>query len=249
MSFLLMFAITFVILQVSVLCTTIYLHRAQCHRGLDLHPLVGNLMHLHLSLFTGIVPREWVAVHRKHHHFSDKEGDPHSPYLLGLWNVFLGNFWYYRQEIRNPGTIKKYTPDHVDDLIDKIPGTSHGVYAGAAIFVGIAYAFLGSFWAALAWGLGLWLFHIVGYILLNSSINSFCHMVGYRNWENKATNIQWLALLTGGEALHNNHHEYPSSAKFGLRNREFDPAWPIIRILEKVGLAEVRPEPIAKAAA
>src|SRR6516162_5456567 len=105
MSLLWMFIITVVILQASVFVTTIYLHRAMCHRGLELHPVVANLMHLHLSLFTGIVPREWVAVHRKHHHFSDKEGDPHSPYLFGLWQVFLGNYFFYRCETRNAATV------------------------------------------------------------------------------------------------------------------------------------------------
>ena len=249
MSFLWMFLITVVILQVSVFSTTIYLHRAMCHRGLDLHPLVANLMHAHLSLFTGIVPREWVAVHRKHHHHSDKEGDPHSPYLLGLWKVFLGNFWYYRQETKNAATIRKYTPDHKDDLIDRIPGNSHGVYLGGLIFAGIAYLFTGTLLSAILWGAGLWLFHIVGYILLNSSINSFCHMVGYRNWNNKATNIQWVALLTGGEGLHNNHHEFPTSAKFASKALEIDPAWPVIWMLQKLGLAQVRQEPLAKAAA
>ena len=93
MPFLWMLSITVCILQVSVFVTTIYLHRSMCHRGLDLHPLVGSLMHLELSLFTGIVPRDWVAVHRKHHHFSDREGDPHSPYREGLWKVFFGNYF------------------------------------------------------------------------------------------------------------------------------------------------------------
>ena len=234
-----MFLITCVILQASVFITTIYLHRAQCHRGLDLHPVVANLMHLELSLFTGIVPREWVAVHRKHHHYSDKEGDPHSPYLLGLWHVFFGNYFYYKKEIASESTIRKYTPDHKPDLVDRIPGIRFGVLGGLAIFM------LMFGWA---WGIAAWVFHVVAYILLNSSINSICHMIGYRNFDNKATNVQLIALLTGGEGLHNNHHEYPSSAKFALRKREIDPAWFVIRTLETFGLASVRPEPVAKAA-
>jgi stearoyl-CoA desaturase (delta-9 desaturase) len=234
-----MFLITCAILQVSVFITTIYLHRAMCHRGLDLHPVVANLMHLELSLFTGIVPREWVAVHRKHHHFSDREGDPHSPYLLGLWQVFFGNYFYYKAEIKNEATIRKYTPDHKPDFVDKIPGIRYGVLGGLAIFM------LMFGWA---WGLAAWAFHVVAYILLNSSINSICHMMGRRNFNNKATNVQFIAFLTGGEGLHNNHHEYPSSAKFALRGREIDPAWFVIRVLEGLGLASVKPEPVAKAA-
>jgi stearoyl-CoA desaturase (delta-9 desaturase) len=239
MNFLWMFLITVAILQVSVFVTTIYLHRAMCHRGLELRPWVASLMHLHLSLFTGIVPREWVAVHRKHHHFSDKEGDPHSPYLFGLWKVFFHNYFMYRKEIANPATVRKYTPDYRPDWVDRIPFIRYGALYGLAIFM------LMFGWA---WGLAAWAFHVVGYIFLNASINSICHMIGYRNYDNLATNHQFIALLTGGEGLHNNHHEYPSSAKFALKRREIDPAWPVIRLLTSLGLASVRPEPIAKAA-
>jgi stearoyl-CoA desaturase (delta-9 desaturase) len=237
----LMLLITIAILQVSVFLTTIYLHRAMCHRGLELNPIVENLMHLQLGLFTGIVPRQWVAVHRKHHHFSDREGDPHSPYIFGLWQVFFGNFFYYRAEIKNEATIRKYTPDYRPDFIDRIPGfnNGYGAYFGLAIFM------LMFGWA---WGLGMWAFHVVAYVLLNSSINSICHMIGYRNYDNLATNHQFIALLTGGEGLHNNHHEYPSSAKFALKAWEIDPAWPVIWLLERFGVAHVKEEPIAKAA-
>jgi stearoyl-CoA desaturase (delta-9 desaturase) len=235
-----MFIITVVIMQASVFVTTIYLHRAQCHRGLELHPMVANLMHLELVLFTGIVPREWVAVHRKHHHFSDKEGDPHSPYLFGLWNVFFNNFWMYRKETKNQATIRKYTPDYKSDLVDKVPVLAkHGIYLGIAIFM----LMFGP-----AWGIAMFLFNAVGYIFLNASINSICHMIGYRNFDNLATNHQFIALLTGGEGLHNNHHEHPSSAKFALRSGEIDPAWPIIWTLERLGLATTLKESIAKAA-
>jgi stearoyl-CoA desaturase (delta-9 desaturase) len=234
-----MFLITVVILQVSVFFTTIYLHRAMCHRGVDLHPLVGNLMHLELTLFTGVVPREWVAVHRKHHHHSDEEGDPHSPYLLGLWKVFFGNYFYYRAEIKNQSTVRKYTPDYRPDWVDRIPGIRFGVFGGLAIFI------LMFGWT---WGAAAWAFHVVGYVFLNASINSLCHMVGYRNYDNLATNLRFVAWITGGEGLHNNHHEFPSSAKFALKRGEFDPSWPVIRLLERFGLARVKPEPVAKAA-
>jgi len=239
MSLLWMSVITLVILQMSVFFTTIYLHRALCHRGLELHPAVATLMHLELALFTGIVPREWIAVHRKHHHFSDREGDPHSPYLLGLWNVLFGNYFLYNRELKDKTTIVKYTPDYKPDLLDRIPVIRIGAWAGFLIFV------LMFGWA---WGAAAWAVHGLLYILLNSSINSLCHMVGYRNYDNLATNIQIIALLTGGEGLHNNHHEFPSSAKFATKRSEFDPAWPMIRLLESLGLARVKPQPIAKAA-
>lgn len=239
MSLLWICIITFVILQLSVFFTTIYLHRSITHRGVELHPAVGFFMHLHLSLFTGVIPREWAAVHRKHHHFSDKEGDPHSPYVYGLWKVFFGNYFYYRIETKNTATILKYTPDYHEDWLDRMPFMRWGVLGGLAIFM-LMFGWLSG---ALAWAA-----HVVLYILLNSSINSICHMIGYRNYENLATNLQSIALLTGGEGLHNNHHEYPTSARFSLKRGEFDPAWPVIRVLETLGLAKVNRIPIAKAA-
>jgi stearoyl-CoA desaturase (Delta-9 desaturase) len=233
--------ITFVILQVSVFSTTIYLHRCVTHRGLQLHPALELLMHLELMLFTGIVPREWAAVHRKHHHHSDEEGDPHSPRVFGMWTVLFGNYFLYRKETRNITTIRKYTPDYRPDALDRLPlGLQH-----YAVFGGLAIFMLMFGWA---WGLAAWGVHIVAYILLNSSINSLCHMIGYRNFDNLATNIQLIALFTGGEGLHNNHHEFPTSARFALRGREIDLAWPVIRFLERCGLAKVSQLPIAKAA-
>jgi len=231
--------VTLVILQVSVLFTTIYLHRAKTHRALELHPAVGFLMHLELTLFTGVVPRQWAAVHRKHHHFSDVAGDPHSPYLYGMWTVLFGNYFFYRKEARNPAVVRKYTPDWKDDAIDRVPGAEFGVFAGLVIFMLLFGAW---------WGLAAWAAHIVLYVLLNSSINSICHMVGYRNFDNKATNVQSIALLTAGEGLHNNHHQYPTSARMSVRRGEIDLAWGVIRALEICGLARVNRLPLAKAA-
>jgi stearoyl-CoA desaturase (delta-9 desaturase) len=240
MSLLWMALITLVILQASVFFTTIYLHRAKTHRGLELHPVIGFLMHLELTVFTGVIPREWAAVHRKHHHFSDEEGDPHSPYLLGLWQVLFGNYFYYRKEAHNKETIRKYTPEWRNDLIDRIPGTQFGVLVGFGVFM----LMFGWMWGAIAM-----VTHMVLYVLLNSSINSICHMKGYRNFPNKATNVQTIALMTAGEGLHNNHHAYPTSALMALKPREFDPAWPVIRLLEMCKLAKVKPLPAAKRAA
>jgi stearoyl-CoA desaturase (delta-9 desaturase) len=240
MSLLWMAIITLVLLQTSVFFTTIYLHRCKTHRGLELHPVVGLIMHAELALFTGIVPRQWAAVHRKHHHFSDKEGDPHSPYLYGLWTVLFGNYFFYRKEAKNATVVKKYTPDWKEDFLDKLPLMEYGALGGLAIFM-----LMFGVW----WGLAAWTTHVVLYIFLNSSINSVCHMIGYRNYDNKATNLQWIAFLTAGEGLHNNHHEFPTSARFAQRGHEIDLAWPLIRLLEKCGLAKVSQLPLAKAAA
>src|ERR1044072_3299993 len=165
MSFLWMGIITVVILQTSVLFTTIYLHRYRTHKGLELHPVVGFLMHLELALFTGIVPRQWAAVHRKHHHFSDQEGDPHSPYLYGMWTVLFGNYWMYRKEAGKPETIRKYTPDWKNDPLDKIKIFKHGIWAGLVLFT-LMFGYV--------WGPVAWLTHNLFYIVLNSMINSVC---------------------------------------------------------------------------
>jgi stearoyl-CoA desaturase (delta-9 desaturase) len=231
--------ITVVILKMSVFFTTIYLHRGLTHRGLELHPAAALFMHLHLGLFTGIKPREWIAVHRKHHHFSDKEGDPHSPLIYGLWTVLFGNAFLYRREAANAKTIRKYTPDYHEDFLDKLPFQNWLALGGMAVFV-LMFGWLAGVIAFLA--------QAVIYILLNSSINSICHVVGYRNYDNQATNLQIIAWITGGEGLHNNHHEYPTSARFSMRLGEFDPSWPIIRLLEVLRLAKVNRVPIARAA-
>ena len=241
MSILWMSVITLVILQVSVFFTTIYLHRCKTHRGLELNPAVGLLMHLELSLFTGMIPRQWAAVHRKHHHFSDEEGDPHSPYLYGMWTVLFGNYFMYRKEAQEQADGGASTRRIGRTTCSTgLPCMSFAPLAGMAIFM-----LMFGVW----WGLAAWFAHVVLYILLNSSINSVCHMVGYRNFDNKATNLQSIALLTAGEGLHNNHHQYPTSARFAHFPREIDLAWPIIRALEACGLAKVKQLPMAKAAA
>ena len=240
MSLLWMIVIALVVMKISVFCTTIYLHRTLTHRGMEVHPAVAFLFHLHLTLFTGISPREWVAVHRKHHQYSDKEGDPHSPYLLGLWKVLFGNAFYYRRVAKDPVAVRKYTPDYKGTVIDRIPGQGYGIVLGTVIFSLV----FGSW----PWGICLFIAQAIAYILLNSSINSICHVVGYRNFDNLATNVRLIALITGGEGLHNNHHEYPTSAHFAMGRFEVDTAWPIIRTLEKLGLARVKRIPVAKAA-
>jgi stearoyl-CoA desaturase (Delta-9 desaturase) len=158
-----------------------------------------------------------------------------------MWTVLFGNYFLYRKEANNPATIRKYTPDYRLDALDRLPmwTQNYGIFAGLAVFM------LMFGWA---WGLAAWVVQTAAYVLLNSSINSLCHMIGYRNFDNLATNIRLVALLTGGEGLHNNHHEFPTSARFALRGREIDLAWPVIWFLERCGLAKINRLPIAKAA-
>jgi stearoyl-CoA desaturase (delta-9 desaturase) len=217
--------------QVAVYSTTIYLHRAVTHRALVLHPFAAWVFRFCIWLTTGIVPREWVAVHRKHHAFTDEEGDPHSPRLEGFWKVQLGNVFYYIRTLRDPEVVRRYARDVKEDVWDRwlFNRGTLGTLAGTALLCWI----LGVWWGLFAAGL-----HAVMYVfVLSSSINGLCHYAGYRNFDNTATNVRLIAWLTGGEGLHNNHHGFPRSPKFSIRRGEFDPAWPIIRLLTLLRLA------------
>lgn len=219
------------VLQAAVFSTTIYLHRAAAHRALGLHPAVRWLFRLTLWMTTGMVARQWVAVHRKHHAFTDEKGDPHSPYLEGFWHVQLGNIFYYVKEARNKETVKEYAKDIEQDGWDRYV-FNHGAW-GPLIGIVLLCLVLGIKWGLLAAGIHAFLYVFV----LSSSINGLCHYVGYKNFDNTATNLRVLALLTGGEGLHNNHHGFPRSPKFSVRPSEIDPAWSVITLLTWLDLA------------
>jgi stearoyl-CoA desaturase (Delta-9 desaturase) len=224
--------VALVIIQIAVFSTTIFLHRSATHRSLVLHPAVAWVFRLALWLTTGITTKQWVAVHRKHHAFTDQEGDPHSPALKGFWSVQLGNVFHYIKEARNPDVIERYARDIQDDWWDR-RFFNYGT-AGVVLGTALLCAVLG-----LGWGLLAASVHLVTYVfVLSSSINGLCHHVGYKNFDNTATNIRLLALMTGGEGLHNNHHGFPRSPKFSFRRSEFDPAWPVIRLLVALNLAK-----------
>jgi stearoyl-CoA desaturase (delta-9 desaturase) len=229
--------------QVAVLATSIYLHRALAHRSLHLHPLADLTFRTVLWLTTGQCRRQWVAVHRKHHTFTDREGDPHCPRLLGFWRVQLFNVAYYVREARNAETLDTFAPDLRPDRIDRAI-FSHGVL-GLGVGLGLLCALIG-----LGPGLVAGLLHAVLYVFVMAPlINALGHWRGSRNFEDTAYNWRLLAWVTGGESLHNNHHAHPRSAKFGMRRSEFDPSWPIIRCLAALGLLVSQGPPIAWARA
>jgi stearoyl-CoA desaturase (delta-9 desaturase) len=224
--FLLAAAVTLAVTEAAVIATSVYLHRGLAHRALRLHPIADFIFRCILWVSTGQNRREWVAVHRKHHAFTDKEGDPHSPLLLGFWKVQLGNVFYYVREARNPETITRWARDIKDDVWDRLIfnwGT-----AGAVVGITIAMLLLGPIW-----GISVAVAHFVLYVfVLAPAINALGHWWGRKNFlTNSATNLRILAWLTGGESLHNNHHAYPSSPKFSMRRFEFDPSWVVIKVL------------------
>lgn len=230
-SVIVMLLVSSAVTQAAVFATTIYLHRSATHRALVLNPAVEWGFRFVIWMTTGMVPRQWVAVHRKHHAFTDEEGDPHSPLLLGFWSVQIGNAFHYVREARNPDVVEKYARDLAPDRWDRALfdhsrlGLLIGI-AGLCVLLGVG------------WGLLAALIHTIMYVfVLSSSINGLCHYAGYKNFENTATNIRTLALVTGGEGLHNNHHGFPRSPKFSCRSSEFDPAWLVIKLMTRLRLA------------
>jgi stearoyl-CoA desaturase (delta-9 desaturase) len=219
--------------QAAVLATSVYLHRALAHRSLTVHPVADVFFRTALWLTTGQRRREWVAVHRKHHTFTDEQGDPHSPRLLGFWRLQLLNAYYYAREASNPETLQTFAPDIREDRLDRVV-FSRG-WVGLSVGIALLCALLG-FWA----GLVAAVVHAVLYVLvLAPLINVLGHWRGSKNFENTAHNWRSLSRLTGGESLHNNHHAHPRAPKFSVRRWEFDPSWLVIRALRAVRLVAV----------
>ena len=238
----LIIAIASIILtQIAIFSTSIYLHRTLAHRALSPRPLVDFLFRAALWLLTGQDRQQWVAVHRKHHTFTDKEGDPHSPLLLGFWKVQLWNVYYYIQEARNPQTVAKFAPDLGPDRWERL-FFSHG-WTGLALGTALTALAIG-WWQGIVAMLG----HAVLFVFVTAPlINGVGHWMGGQNFQNTAYNSRVLAWLTGGESLHNNHHAFPRSPKFSLRRSELDPSWLAIRLLAAMRLIAIVSAPISTA--
>jgi stearoyl-CoA desaturase (delta-9 desaturase) len=219
--------------QLATLLTTVYLHRTLSHRAIALHARVAFVMRALLWITTGIRAREWVAVHRKHHAFSDEEGDPHSPLIEGFAMVQFGNVALYRRALRDGMLVNRYARDLPPDRWDRV--LFDRALIGLALGIGVLILFLGPWFGLLAAAI-----HTVTYLVLNAAINAIGHMWGSQPRANKARNNQWLAWMSMGEGLHNNHHAAPTSAKLALGRREIDPAWLLVRLLRSRGWATVR---------
>jgi stearoyl-CoA desaturase (delta-9 desaturase) len=223
--------------HITNVCVTLFLHRAQTHRGVKFSRLVEIPMRAWLWLSTAIVTKEWVACHRKHHAFADREGDPHSPLLEGLRNIMLKGAFYYRKTVRKPGILEKYGKGTPNDWLERYVFDKRPTW-GIIVMLGIDIWLFGFFVGPLVWGAQmLWIpFWAAGVI------NGVGHALGYRNFDVKdeSRNISPIAIWLGGEELHNNHHADPHSAKFAAKWYELDIGWLYIRVLQLLGLAEVK---------
>ena len=230
---------TLVTTHITIASVTIYLHRHQAHRAMDLHAIPSHFFRFWLWLGTGQVTKEWVSVHRKHHAKCETAEDPHSPQTRGIKTVFWTGAELYRAETKNMETMKKFGHGTPSDWIERNVYTRFS-WQGVGLMMIINLALFG------AAGLAVWAVQMAWIPLTAAGIiNGIAHYWGYRNFEapDASTNISPWGIMIGGEELHNNHHTYPTSAKFSVKPYEFDIGWVYIRAMEMVGLASVKKVP------
>ncbi|SRR5579883_110898 len=226
--------VTLVLMQITILSVTIFLHRCQAHRALDLHPIASHFFRFWLWMTTGMVTKEWTAIHRKHHSKVETDDDPHSPQIKGLATVVWQGAELYKKEARNAETLERFGQGTPDDWIERNVYTNHSAL-GIAIMLVIDLALFGVL------GLTIWALQMSNIPFFAAGvINGVAHYWGYRNFEcqDASRNITPLALFLGGEELHNNHHTYGTSAKFSVKWWEFDIGWMFIRCMQIFGLAK-----------
>ena len=227
---------TLVMVQITIACVTIYLHRGQAHKGLTFNPVAEHFMRFWLWLTTGMVTKQWVAIHRKHHRFDDAEGDPHSPHIFGIWTVFFKGALLYNQASKDKAMVAQYGVGTPDDWIERNLYTPHSR-------LGIMLMLLADLALFGLWGWLVWIIQIVWIPLWAAGVvNGIGHWWGYRNTDTKdfSRNLTPLAVWIGGEELHNNHHADPANPKLSRKPWEFDIGWLYIRVLQAVKLVKLR---------
>jgi len=228
-----------VLVQITIASVTIYLHRHQAHRALDLHPVVAHFFRLWLWLTTGMVTKEWAAIHRKHHARCETAEDPHSPQVHGINRVLWLGVFLYVKESANKETMDRFGHGTPDDWVERnvyARHSIHGLFLTGAINIAVFGLLPGLLilLVQIAW-IPFWAAGV---------INGIGHYFGYRSWDvpapDASRNIVPIAIWIGGEELHNNHHAFPASARFSVKWFEFDLGWGYIRLLESLGLATVK---------
>ncbi len=225
--------------HITIAAVTIFLHRAQAHRALELHAVPSHFFRLWLWLTTGMVTKEFVAIHRKHHAKCETEEDPHSPQTRGIKALLLTGVELYRAESKNAETMVKYGKGTPDDWIERNLYTRYS-WQGVGVMLLLDVMMFGAI------GITVWAVQMLWIpVMATGIINGIGHWWGYRNFEapDASRNITPWGIIIGGEELHNNHHTYPTSARFSVKPYEFDIGWLYIRGMEMLGLAKVRTTP------
>jgi stearoyl-CoA desaturase (delta-9 desaturase) len=230
---------TLALTHITMVSVTIFLHRHQAHRALDLHPIASHFFRFWLWLTTGQVTKEWTSIHRKHHAKCEQAEDPHSPHVHGIKTVLLQGYELYRAEAQNKETLARFGHGTPNDWLERNVYTRHST-VGIVLMLAIDLALFG------ALGLTVWAVQMVWTpVMAAGVINGAAHYWGYRNFEapDASTNISPWGIVIAGEELHNNHHTYPTSAKLSVKPYEFDIGWMYISILQSMGLAKVKKTP------
>jgi len=230
---------TLALTHITMISVTVYLHRHQAHRALDLHPIASHFFRFWLWLTTGQVTKEWASIHRKHHAKCEQSDDPHSPHVYGIRTVLLQGAELYRAESKNKETMARYGHGTPDDWVERNLYTRFS-WQGVGLMMVVDLFLFG------AAGLSVWAVQMAWTpIMAAGIINGAAHYWGYRNFEapDASTNISPWGIIIAGEELHNNHHTYPTSAKLSVKPYEFDIGWMYISLMQMVGLAHVKKTP------
>ena len=226
---------TLIVTHITIVCVTVFLHRGQAHRGLIFRPLLSHFMRFWLWLTTGMVTRQWVAIHRKHHRYSDQEGDPHTPHVFGIWRVLFGGALLYSKAAKDGAMIAQYGQGTPIDWIETNLYSKHN-FVGIGLMLLIDLALFGPI-GFIVWGVQmLWIpFWAAGVI------NGVAHWLGYRNGTTRdnSRNISPWGIIVGGEELHNNHHLDPANVKLSKRWWEFDIGYMWIKIFQFFRLVKI----------
>ena len=227
---------TLVVTHITIIAVTVFLHRGQAHRGLTFHPVLSHFFRFWLWLTTGMVTKQWVAIHRKHHRYSDEPGDPHSPHVFGLWTVLVKGALLYHEASKDKDMVDAYGVGTPDDWVERNIYSAHSR-------LGIGILLLLNYWLWGWVGAVIWLVQMAWIPFWAAGvINGIGHWIGYRNGttQDHSRNIFPIGIIVGGECLHNNHHLDPANPRLSRRWFEFDSGWMYINIFKLLGLLKIK---------
>ena len=227
---------TLLVTHITIICVTLFLHRSQAHRSMVFHPVLRHAMRFWLWLTTGMVTRQWVAIHRKHHQLTDQRGDPHSPQVYGIWRVLFGGAFLYHSASKDATMLEQYGRGTPDDWMERHVYTAHSRW-GIVLMLIINLVMFG------VWGVLVWIIQMLWIPFWAAGVvNGVGHWWGYRNGhtEDQSRNIVPWGIVIGGEELHNNHHLAPASPRLSRRWFELDLGWLWFSLFKLLGLASLR---------